>query len=578
MRFSVLVAAILLSGAALLHADTAPVEAAVYRQLAEQPTVPVWVFFTDKGDNGFAKLADVEAALLPRARERRLRNRGAGNLVDRHDMPVPARYRNAVKERATRLRHTLRWFNAVTAEVNADQLESIRALPFVERIERVATFTMPAPELTEVAVDALDRFDRGAGTTSLNYGGSFSQNQIMNTIPLHDLGFDGSGVLIASFDSGFNNFGHQALQHLSVLHTWDFINGDSIVTDQGMPDDHNHGTYTLSSLAGYFEGQLVGPAYGADFLLAKTENVSYERHIEEDNWAAAAEWADSLGADIITSSLGYRDFDFGEGDYTTATLDGNTAIITIAADLAASRGILVVTSAGNGGSAPFPGESTIGAPADGDSVLAVGAVNPDRSRSSFSSVGPTGDGRIKPDVMAQGTQVVCISSQRIDGYVGLSGTSFSCPLTAGAAALLLQADPTLTNMEIIEALKNTADNALSPDNEYGWGIIDAHAAWTYTTTGLGDGENLPERLTLFPAYPNPFNPSTTIRFYLAESGPMTLRVYNPLGQVVDVIENGFRNAGEHRVEWNAEGLNSGVYFISLSRGRDVAMRKVVFLK
>ena len=324
-----------------------------------------------------------------------------------------------------------------------------------------------------------------------NYGSSLTQLEQINVPVVHDLGYSGNGVIICVLDAGFNNLEHQAFTSMNIANQWDFVNNDGNVDDEGDMGSGSHGTMTLSTIGGFYEGQLIGPAFGATYLLAKTENTDSETQVEEDNWVAGAEWADALGVDITSTSLGYIDFDDGTG-YSPAELDGNTAIITIAADIAAGKGILVVNSAGNGGG----GTTTIGAPADGDSVLAIGAVYSDGSRTFFSSVGPTGDGRIKPEVMAMGSDVY-VADTYGNYYTTASGTSFSCPLTAGAAALLWEMVPNASNMDIFEALKMTANNADAPNNYYGWGIIDIYAAYEYlaqiysysVTFNVTDGTN-----------------------------------------------------------------------------------------
>jgi subtilisin family serine protease len=246
----------------------------------------------------------------------------------------------------------------------------------------------------------------------------------------------------------------------------------------------NHGTQTLGTIGGYFPGELIGPAYGASYILGKTENTEWERHIEEDDWVAGAEWADDLGADIISSSLGYRyEFDQGEEGYTSDDMDGETAIVTKGANIAASRGILIVNSAGNEGPASPPG-NTIIAPADSPNVIAAGAVDPRGIRVDFSSMGPRADGRIKPDVMAQGSNVYTVEVGGSNIYDSVAGTSFSCPLTAGVAALILEINPTWTNVDILDALKITANNSSSPNNQYGWGIVDAYGAAFYGVTKI----------------------------------------------------------------------------------------------
>lgn len=463
-------------------------------QSTAEEVLPVWIFFTDKGANWQQQLTEVEQHLLPAARKRRLRNRPADRLTDFYDIPVKAAYLREVVQTGAKIRHKSRWLNAVSVNATPAQIEQIRSFPFVKKINLIKRFKGPEiPEEQPVPANINLPTEQ---THLLNYGPSLTQNQQIHTPELHDLGYNGSGVIIAMLDAGFNNLQHQALSSIHILKTWDFVNGDSIVWDEpGQMGSGNHGTYTLGTIAGYYPGQLIGPAYGASFLLAKTENTDWERHIEEDHWVAGAEWADSLGADIISSSLGYRDFDPPEPSYTWQDMDGNTAIVTIGADIAASRGILVVNSAGNEGSATPSNPNTLVAPSDGDSVLAAGAVNASGQRTYFSSVGPTADGRIKPDVMAMGSGVVAPSVSSPNGYASVDGTSFSCPLTAGAAALILQASPSLSNMQIINALRATASNASNPNNEYGWGIVNAFLAAFYYTphishAPLGDKEDL----------------------------------------------------------------------------------------
>ena len=236
---------------------------------------------------------------------------------------------------------------------------------------------------------------------------------------------------------------------------------------------HPHGTQVLSVIGAYKEGALIGPAYGAEYLLARTEDVASETPVEEDYWIAGVEWADTMGADIVSTSLGYNIWDEGTGeDYTYEDLDGNTARITIAADWAVERGITVICAAGNEGNDPWHYALF---PSDGDSVIAVGAVNPDGSPATFSSRGPTADGRIKPDVAAPGVDVL-IAVSAPDSYALSRGTSYAAPLTAGVAALLLQAHPEWGPMDVREALRRSGDHALGPDNNVGWGVINAEAA------------------------------------------------------------------------------------------------------
>jgi serine protease AprX len=411
----------------------------------------------------------------PRVLKRRLRHQKIFPLVDKHDVAVKEEYVQSVQAHALRIRHRSRWLNAVSAEAYGFSLQRIADLKCVRKIDRVRSFRFREP-----VVGRTQSLEKPLSITEIHtfdYGPSFNQLNQINVLTLHDLGYSGKGVLICMLDTGFKNFTHQALDHLDIQATWDFVNDDSNVFDEdGQMGVGNHGTQTLGTIGGYHPGELIGPAYGASYILGKTENTDWERHIEEDHWVAGAEWADSLGADIISSSLGYRDeFTNGEESYSSEDMDGETAISTRGANIAASRGILIVNSAGNEGPSSPP-ENTIIAPADSPFVLAAGAVDFHGIRVSFSSMGPTADGRIKPDVMAQGLDVYTVEVGGTSIYDFVDGTSFSCPLTAGVAALILEINPTWTNEDIMNAIKLTASNSSSPNNQYGWGIVDAYAA------------------------------------------------------------------------------------------------------
>lgn len=555
-------------------AEISPVLSGIFQNSTPDTTIAVWIFFSDKGPDVSEKLVAAEQALTEHARKRRLRNRGAKNLVDERDLPVYGPYLSSLKPLVVRLRHKSRWLNAVSAEIRPANIEAVSRLGFVKKIEPVRSAKLPLPQVTPLT----ELPPRSTEDHIFDYGGSFDQNNQLNVPQLHDWEYDGSGVIIAMLDAGFNNLQHEALDFVQILKTWDFVNGDSVVSDEpGQMGVGNHGTYTLSVLAGFAEGKLIGPAFNAMYLLAKTENTEYERNIEEDHWVAGAEWADSLGADIISSSLGYRDFDAGQISYSWQDMDGNTAVTTVAADIAASRGILVVNSAGNEGFA-VPPQNTLVAPADGDSVLAAGAVTSSGVRAFFSSMGPTADGRIKPDLMAMGSSVLCAGTASATDYVLVSGTSLSAPLLAGAAALILQVNPNWSNMNILEAMKNTASNAASPNNEMGWGIPDAvDAAFNYTGLKASSAVT-PAEFQLLPAYPNPFNSTVVFRFRLPEATRIDLSIFNVTGQRIVTLVSGFRTPGNYTLKWDARGMPSGVYLLSLTSGAIRKTRKIVLIK
>ncbi len=299
----------------------------------------------------------------------------------------------------------------------------------------------------------------------------------LNVPAVHDSGFTGQGVTICVMDAGFNRLSHDAFLSMNIIAAWDFVNNDPNVGDEGDLGTGTHGTMTLSTIGGFAPGHLIGPAFNSSYIVAKTENTDSETPIEEDNWIAAMEWADSIGVDVTSTSLSYLDYDPPYPSYTWEDMDGNTTIITNGADYAASIGIVVVNSAGNEGY--NSSHNTLGAPADGDSVITAGAVTSSGSRSSFSSVGPTVDGRFKPDIMALGSGDVVASPYNDHNYTTASGTSFSCPLSAGVAALILCSNPNLTPMQVRDAMRNTASQSSNPDNLYGWGILNALDAINY---------------------------------------------------------------------------------------------------
>ncbi len=455
-----------------------------------QGRLGVWVFFRDKGLQGGAldaALAEAEAALPPHAawRREKMRTAGAGvgkrgadgraRLVDAGDLPVAPGGLAAVAATGAAPRRLSRWLNAASFDATPDQVRRIAALPAVARLDLVARFRRTPPPPVEAAspkrAPGAPAQATAAAIDTASYGPSFAGLDQIGVPAVHAAGYTGAGVIIGMLDSGFRTT-HEALDQIPVLGRWDFVNGDPVVQDEtGDPTGaQNHGTYTLSALMGRATGHLAGPAYDAVVALAKTEDIADEQPVEEDNWVAGIEWLDTFGVDVVSSSLGYFDW------YDFADMDGNTAVTSRAADLAAARGVVVCASAGNERASAW---GHILAPADGDSVLAVGAVRLDGTIASFSSPGPSADGRIKPDFCALGVAVPVALPGSDTGYGAVSGTSLSCPLAAGVAALLLQRAPGLTPWQVREALRETASRASTPDNDFGWGILDAVAALDY---------------------------------------------------------------------------------------------------
>jgi hypothetical protein len=445
------------------------------RFVLEGDSADVWVFFTDRGFRSQealnAAVSVAEQKMLSRTKTRRQKVR-RDRLADERDLPVPVQYVRKVLATGAKLRTASRYVNAVSVRIPRKNLQAVAELPFVQEIRPVAKARRMDPPLDWGGAQA--PYDRPDSEDLLNYGPSFNQLNQINVVAAHDSGYSGAGVLVCLLDTGFFK-DHEALVNQPIVAEWDFINNDPQTQNEpgDDPDQHNHGTFTWSTLGGAHEYDLYGPAYGASFILGKTENIVYEQPIEEDWYVAGLEWADSLGAEVISTSLGYFDW------YTFADLDGNTTVTAVGVDIAVANGIVCVTAAGNERNSSW---GHIITPADADSVIAVGAVDSDGELASFSSPGPTYDGRIKPEVCARGVSTWCAvpwGNPPGQNYSGVSGTSLSTPLIGGACALILEAHPDWTPMQVKTALMQTASNAASPDNDYGWGIIDVMAAIQY---------------------------------------------------------------------------------------------------
>jgi serine protease AprX len=539
----------------------------------------VWIYFTDKGENIDSRLSSPELFLTAKSIERRMKRVKSENIFDERDIPVNSNYINELTSSGLIIKNKSKWFNAVSCYANKIQLENIISKSFIKKIELVGRYKKSSAEESDNQDNGISF--QNENTSLINYGPSLSQSNIIDVPPVHDRGFTGDGVLIASFDAGFDNLQHDCFNRMRSkgLRTYDFVNGDTIVADgEGRMGSGAHGTLTLSLVCGYDEGHLVSPAFNSTFILAKTENTNSETPLEEDNWVAAAEWADSLGADIITSSLGYLEFQSPYPSYTWQSMDGNTATITIAADIAVSKGIVVVTSAGNRGY--NISHNTLEAPADGDNVITVGAVTSISQRASYSSVGPTYDGRIKPDVMAMGSFNYC-ATPFIGGqhnYVsGATGTSLSCPMVAAVCALVLCANPNLTPIQVRNIIRETAyNNSLPPNNLTGWGIVDALAA---VQKAQNTATRIPSDYVLQQNYPNPFNPSTTFRFTLSQNANVSIIIYDASGRMMDkIIDNKFYAKGYQELNYTNGNLSSGVYFYSMfANGALVDSKKMVLI-
>ena len=447
-----------------------------YQTLRDDETEIVIIYFADKGDVQRFAGSNAQQFISERSIKRRMKMHGGKIVVDASDYPLEQSYVRSVERNVAKVRHQLKWFDAVSAIATRRQIETIREFPFVKEINLVGRWRSDRSSERIIPTRKAPMLKQPAGTFTLDYGPSFTQLNQINVPAVHNLGFCGQGVVICVFDEGVDLPAHEAFGSMNIIAQHDFVDHKTSVVPYD-PGAGGHGEATLSAIGGFKPGSLIGPAFKADYILARTENDSSETPIEEDNWAKAIEWADSIGVDVTSTSLVYMVFDPPYPAYTWQDMDGKTMLITQAADHAVGLGIVVVNAAGNFGY--NSSHNTLWGPADGDSVITVGAVDASGIRADFSSVGPTVDGRFKPDVMAMGSGVYLASSGGTSSYGYGDGTSFACPLAAGVAALILSANPRLTPMQVRESMRQTANNSSSPNNLYGWGLLDALAAVNY---------------------------------------------------------------------------------------------------
>lgn len=508
-----------------------------------------WIEFTDKNNSPFS-LSNPTPYLSARAIQRRVRQNIA---IDSTDLPVNQRYIDSLISKGASVRNRSKWMNGVTIEASPTQLAQIMTLPFVKRTSPNGRIVVPASQKMQATPWMPDQ---RTAYTPAQYGDSYNQIALHKGDVLHNAGFRGEGMLIAVFDAGFINvntlacFDSLRLQG-KIKDTWDFVDLDNDV--YGFD---SHGTYVLGCMAGWIPGSLIGTAPKADYMLYRTENNvgGSEYIIEEDNWVAGAERADSAGADVFNTSLSYTTFDDPTMNHTYADLDGNTTRITRGADFAASKGIMVVVSAGNYGGG---GWQYVGAPADGDSVLAVGAIDAGGNRVGFSSIGPTADGRIKPNVMAQGGSAVSCGLQ--NGITTVSGTSFSGPIMAGLVACLWQAYPEITNMQLLNAVQNASSMANNPNNLMGYGIPDFQNARQALSVAELDELNF----KMF-VYPNPVENDFELAFRTSGTGTAKITLTDIQGKQVLFLDYPITKPGAQLLKMRLpEGLGSGIYFVGI---------------
>jgi hypothetical protein len=441
------------------------------------------IYFADKGNAEKALVAKTiepekvaEEHLSKRSIERRKRNLGE-KFFTIEDLPLDQRYLKQITDLGIKIENKLKWFNAVSAYLTHEQRDVLKSLDFITKIDRIRQ--VKSIESKNIDVDSNQKIDKSSSSHTFNYGISLTQNELSDIPQIHDMGITGENVIIGLLDTGFDWERHLSLKDRTVIAEYDFVYKDGETANDSKDastSQHNHGTSVFSIIGGFDQGNLVGPAFNSQYILAKTEFVPTETHVEEDNYAAALEWMDSIGVDITSSSLGYSEFDAEEFSYSYQDMNGYTTIVTQAAELAFDRGILVVTSAGNEGNSSW---KYITAPGDGINTMTIGAVTSSNIVTSFSSEGPTYDGRLKPEIVAMGASVVNARASTESSYNTGNGTSYSAPIAAGIAGMLLSAYPHLTNRQMRSILIESGDNTENPNNEIGYGLLSALKAVTF---------------------------------------------------------------------------------------------------
>lgn len=513
-----------------------------------------WVYFSDKEGNGY--LTDQPAQFLS---ERSVNRRAMQELaVDRADLPVNPAYLQEIKEMGVEVRHVSRWLNGI-AIINMDEttFQQVLLKPFTDTVPWIPG----SDDLFFPQKNGQSRFESPLESApDFDYGVAREQVEMVKTDQLHKLGYTGKGVWIAVLDAGFFNVDSlpsfvPLIDEGRILETRNYVNDTPIFRQSS-----THGMYVLSIMAGEWNGNMVGTAPHASYLLCMTEDPDRETRIEEIAWIEAAEYADSLGADVINTSLGYSVFDGEVYNYSYRDMDGKTSYISRAASLTATRGMILCNSAGNEGNDEW---FYITAPADATDILTVGAVDSTNQIATFSSRGPTFDARIKPDVTAMGKAT---GIQYKDGGLARgSGTSFSSPVMAGSVATLWQAFPELPAREMIHMVRQSGDRYKNPDATYGFGtpnMLSSYHAITRVPAGFRPGE--------VEIWPNPARERIMIRIPETEYGKQQVRLYDLSGKITFSLQ--MELPGELELPGT---MKNGIYIIEIRTTSNIYRSRLI---
>ncbi len=509
-----------------------------------------WVFFIDK-PNSASYFANPLTMLSQRAIDRRVRQNIA---YDSKDIPINTAYINQTDAvTGIEVKAKSKWLNAIHVIGLEQDIRDLENFSFVDHVEFASNLITRSSTSNNGENTVFDE------TVTYNYGGSFNQVSQIGVDFLHQNDFTGQGIQIAVLDAGFGGVDtFSAFQRIrdnnQILGSYNFVE-----RNQNLNTASTHGMSVLSTIVGYVDNELIGTAVDASVYLFVTEDAINETPLEESLWVEAAEKADSLGVDIINTSLGYQDFDEAKYDHAYSDFNGSTTFIARGASILASRGIVLTVSAGNDGN----GFHYIGTPADATDVLTVGSVDEFGNMSDFSSYGPSADNRIKPDVVAKGQLATIVNSS---GNVGLSnGTSFSSPIMCGAVASLWQAFPDKTSYEIMQMIRESAHLYNAPEDHFGYGIPNFQNV--YTTAKIDDNTAL-EQLLIFP------NPITDILYIssLNNKEIKTILLYNNIGSLI--LNKNIQNTGLEYI--NTKNINTGLYYAKVVfADNSFAIKKIV---
>ncbi|HAN78544.1 MAG TPA: hypothetical protein DCQ31_12655 [Bacteroidales bacterium] len=528
------------------------------------------LYFTDKNGNGY-QTGKPEDFLSERAIMRRKKQLIA---INESDLPVNRSYTDSLSKLDLKIHNISKWFNAVcvysTNKALIDTLNRISFISFEPKNNPV--FTMQNNVFKNLP--AIENEAKKTTDDYILYGAAGEQIDLLNGRALHLAGFRGNNVLVGIFDGGFVNVNRNAsfanLANGRIIATRDFVDGGKNVFVFS-----DHGTKVLSTISTNLPGEFIGTAPMASFVLCRTENTLSEYRIEEFNWLCAAEYADSIGVQLINSSLGYSEFDDENQHYTYQQMNGNSTIISRAANLLASKGVVIITSAGNSGSSNW---HYITAPADAVQALSVGAIEMNGEKASFSSFGPSASGMVKPDVVAPGQAVAVIGSS---GTVNFSsGTSFASPILAGLAACLIEAFPNASNTDILNAIRQSSNKFSSPDSGVGYGLPSFSDAFEI----LKNNNFSPELSgALLAPIPNPFIDNLDI-FLVSKSGNAVFNSFDSIKVEIltlhgkPIVTEIISKSEFMNYKKNLQGLShlsTGIYFAKISSGNNAFMFKIL---